>query len=230
MEHKGYYAIIPASVRYDRSIPHGAKLLYGEITALCNEKGFCWASNEYFAGLYQVSKTTVTNWINALIENGYVIRNIRYKDGSKEIDGRCLTIIEEVHKKTCRPSPRKFADPPQENLRDNNTFNNTTNNICAFFENLWELYPIKRGKGSVSKTQKEKLFKIGIDEMARAINRYITEQQANGTDIKYYKQGSTFFNSGYVDYLDENYAPITDEKQKTQTIEDLWGEFNAEQS
>ena len=60
---KSYYAIIPANVRYDKDLPANAKLLYGEITALCNEKGICWATNDYFAKLYDVSKTSISKWI-----------------------------------------------------------------------------------------------------------------------------------------------------------------------
>ena len=69
---KSYYAIIPANVRYDNELTPNAKLLYGEITALCNEKGYCWATNNYFAELYGVSKTSISKWIKQLIDKGYI--------------------------------------------------------------------------------------------------------------------------------------------------------------
>lgn len=127
MEHKGYYAIIPANVRYDKSLTPNAKLLYGEITALCNERGFCWASNEYFAKLYGVSKTSITKWINSLVDNGYVLRVMRYKEGSKEIEGRCLTTVNDPLNKSWVAPLTKVNDPTQQKLRDNNTINNTIN-------------------------------------------------------------------------------------------------------
>ncbi len=66
-----YYAIIPAEVRYAK-IPPNAKLLYGEITALCSKEGFCWASNEYFANLYEVSHKTISLWIRVLKYNNFI--------------------------------------------------------------------------------------------------------------------------------------------------------------
>lgn len=75
--------------------------------------------------------------------------------------------------------------------------------LDSFFERAWKLYPRKEGKGSVSKTQKKKLYDLG-DEFIRCIERYI--QKRNGKDPRYTQMGSTFFNSGYVDYLDINYG------------------------
>ena len=74
MEKPNYYAIIPANVRYDKSLTPSAKLLYGEITALSNKEKFCWASNKYFAELYEVSERNVQLWLKMLEDGGHIIR------------------------------------------------------------------------------------------------------------------------------------------------------------
>lgn len=143
---KNYFAIIPANVRYDQNLPANAKLLYGEITALCNEKGYCWASDKYFSDLYGVSKTTIQNWLKSLYENGYITKEIIYREGTKEILYRYIKIIPYPTQENLRPYPKDFEKPTQENLRDNNTFNNTannTNNMLAERAQISELYQQK---------------------------------------------------------------------------------------
>ncbi len=125
MDHKeepNYYAIIPANVRYDKRLIQGAKLLYGEITALSNQKGYCWASNNYFMKLYKVSRNTVQSWLKSLEVCGYISREVVYKEGSQEIDTRYIRI-------SGYPSPENLATPSPKNVTDNNTsFNTTVNN------------------------------------------------------------------------------------------------------
>jgi hypothetical protein len=87
----------------------------------------------------------------------------------------------------------------------NNILCISANKSDELFNELWREYPRKQGKGSVSQKQKEKLFHIGKEEMLRAINRYKQQIESEHTEQKYIKMGSTFFNSGYVDYLDANY-------------------------
>ena len=79
------------------------------------------------------------------------------------------------------------------------------------FEHVWFLYPRKKGKGSVSDTQKKKIHKIGIDEMTRCVERY--RKATTGTKEQFLQYGSTFFNSGYIDYLDENFNQKNSNKE-----------------
>lgn len=74
---------------------------------------------------------------------------------------------------------------------------------AEMFERLWSRYPRKKGKGSVSKSQKLKLYKLGEEELSRALDRFNAAMA--GRDTQYIPYGSTWFNTGYVDYLDENY-------------------------
>lgn len=83
------------------------------------------------------------------------------------------------------------------------------NNMCkadalTLFEQLWKMYPVKKGKGQVSDAKKVELLKIGYDEMSRAIKRY--QDGLKRDPWRKPQNGSTFFNSGYVDYLDENFV------------------------
>ena len=77
--------------------------------------------------------------------------------------------------------------------------------IDEFFEYIWSLYPVKKGKGQVSESKRKTLYNVGVDEMKRAIDRYLSELKKD--DWRKPQNGSTFFNSGYVDYLDENFEP-----------------------
>lgn len=81
----------------------------------------------------------------------------------------------------------------------------------ALFEKLWKQYPNKRGKGQVSVANKRRLLDNGYEQMTRAIDRYKADL-AKETWRKP-QNGSTFFNSGYVDYLDDNYAAPAQKQQ-----------------
>ena len=91
MEKPNYYAIIPAKVRYSNLKPN-AKLLYGEITALSGKTGYCFASNNYFAELYGVSKNTISRWISDLNKLGFINIEVE-RNEKKQVIKRKIGII-----------------------------------------------------------------------------------------------------------------------------------------
>ena len=110
-----YYAIIPADVRYSNLKPN-AKLLYGEITALSGKLGYCYASNNYFAELYGVSKNTVSRWISDLNKLGFINIEVE-RNEKKQVIKRRIGIIQKDVRANYKMS------------KENNTSNNNTSNI-----------------------------------------------------------------------------------------------------
>ena len=131
---RSYYAVIPANVRYDERLPMGARFLYGEITALCNERGYCWAGNKYFADLYKVTDRTIRTWISSLITNGYIVSDLVYRGESKEVEARYLKVTEVTPGRNLPTPPeenfrtpgKKLPEAMEKNFLDNNTTNNTS--------------------------------------------------------------------------------------------------------
>ena len=92
----GYYAIIPADVRYDDSIPPNAKLLYGEISALIGKDGYCYASNKYFSDVYGFAPETIARLVSRLEEAGYIRRELE-KDKSGKVERRRIYLSVSMH-------------------------------------------------------------------------------------------------------------------------------------
>lgn len=212
---KNYYAIIPANVRYDEKIRPNAKLLYGEITALCNEKGYCWASNQYFAKLYSVSKKSISTWINELVERGYITNELIYKEGTKEILHRYIRIVQ-------HPSEENFRTPMEEKVKDNNTsFNNTFNNtldIKNTVEQRSDLIPFKEiidylnqraGKNfKYAAAGNKKVIKARWNEGYRLTDfKQVIDEKCeewlNNDKMSQYIQPSTLFGNKFDQYLNQ---------------------------
>ena len=140
-QNKGYIAIIPAVVRYDKDLKPNEKLLFGEISALMDAKGFCWASNKYFAELYDVAVETVSRWITHLVKKGYVKSKIIYAEDGKTVLQRklwaVLPILDEcedpidekikgIDEKIKTPIDEKIKTPIDEKVKENVTSNELT--------------------------------------------------------------------------------------------------------
>jgi hypothetical protein len=154
MDKPSYYAILTADVRYDKTLKPLARLLFAEITALCNKEGYCWASNQYFADLYEVDKTTVSGWIGQLKTRGYLTVQLQYKEGSKQILNRYMKINGEGIDEIINTPFRKDVDPIDQKTKVNtktNTKTNITVNNVDDFDAFWKFYPRKASKDAARK-------------------------------------------------------------------------------
>lgn len=106
---------------------------------------------------------------------------------------------------TTESTQKKNLKNDKKNYKNNNIAH-TDAAAEELFDKLWVLYPAKKGRGQVSLSAKKRLLEVGFDEMSRAVDRYKTELEKD-SDWRKPQYGSTFFNSGYIDYLDANYVP-----------------------
>lgn len=190
-EKKSYFAIIPADVRYDDELSANAKLLYGEITALCNEKGYCWASNDYFSQLYSKSRITVSRWISELIQKGYINSEISKEDGNMRMLTPLLT-------KTIIPIIKNDNTPIIKNDKQNNTIiNNTLNNNSYIYS-------------SNSRDKNKKKF---IPPTIEEVREYAKSRNSNVDVQKFYDYYSV------AKWHDKDGKPVKNWKQRLITWE-----------
>lgn len=92
MEKPNYYSILPAEVRYNENLTANEKLLYSEITALTGKTGECWATNEYFSKLYNITIPSISRMIRHLKENNLIDYVLIKNEENNTIEKRIITL------------------------------------------------------------------------------------------------------------------------------------------
>ena len=201
-QHPNYYAIIPADVRYDADLPPLAKLLYGELTALCDSRGFCWASNRYFADLFKVTENTIQNHIGSLVKRWYIRREVVRDERNTVIERRIYAgtfVVIPSPKKFGEGSPKNFGEPPPKNLGYINTSNINNppivpNGDGADFDSFWKSYPKKVGKKAAMKAFRR--VKVPVETLLQAIDRQKCSDQWSRDSGRYIPNPATWLNQG----------------------------------
>lgn len=187
-------------------------------TSLCHDKvkGIAYSNNIDITVLQQIIDTAIAEglfdsdgvkfWSESLRRRKDIYRQSKQqksdagKKGMAKRWGYNNTVITEDNEDITKHNKGKERKGKEKNNSTSLTQTEDTKTYNENFERIWNLYPNKVGKGRVSDSKKKELYKLG-DEIDRCIRRYVETKE----DWKAYQNGSTFFNSGYIDYTDENF-------------------------
>lgn len=243
-----YYAIIPATVRYDDRLSASAKLLYGELTALSGTDGYCWPGNKYLQDVYGVSRQAIQNWLSTLEKQGYIKRITTRVPGSNRVDRRYIQIVDHPSKEKCTskdflapPSKEKCTPPSKEKFTGiiTSSINTSSNKNRAKpdaptgpslrdrFETLWKLYPKKKNKGDAFQGYQQAIADGVTDEkIKQGILNYLAEIKAQETIPRFIKHGNKWFNQRRWndDYDTKPHAPKKPPKGTVRETVPDWGQ------
>jgi len=168
------WGIIPNKILHDKNISAFAKILYCEISSLCSQKGFCWASNFYLAEKFGKSKTTISGTLTQL-EPYLIFRN--RASGLRKIYVHSLN--KDIPKRKFKGNIKENCKGNlKENCKHNNTIinnkdNNISNKVAGMIKHFEKL-DAKNRRYYGNKTQREAceflLEEHGFDKVEKIID------------------------------------------------------------
>lgn len=213
-----------------------SRLLFIGIWNFCDDVGVCRATSGFLRSqIFQHDEIDLKKVASLLkeLEEACLISIIEYYGESYLMVKNFLK-----HQKIDRPSKIKFIDLDRDKLVE--LFNSSSHrrvivepsstnikrskvklSISDFpefdFEEVWRLYPIKKGKEAALKSFKRSV-KTGDDfnNLKTAISNYSKECIEKHTEKKFIKHGSTFFNC-WTEYLESDISPLEAEKNSILT-------------
>ena len=159
----------------------------------------------------EIKVKQVESWLNELVKSGLLFAYVA-EDGKKYVQFTKWAKHQQIRAKKSK-YPLFDSTCNQLIADDSNSCRNpiqyeiqsisaqSADEIESCFLALWDLYPKKAGKSSVSKKAKVALYKAGFDVVADAIENYKAQIQRENRDMQYVKNGSTFFNGAWEEFV-----------------------------
>lgn len=126
-----FFTVIPYHVLTAKKLPDKAKILYGLISNLINEEGFCYATNGYFAETLDCSESAISKNITELSDYGFI--RVQIDRDEKGTWRKLYLCIEKKEAQKILPGDGKIDDRglnilPGGVVKNCDTKDNLTNN------------------------------------------------------------------------------------------------------
>lgn len=236
--YKNGYGIIPQSVMRDKSISTGAKALYAYICSFAGKGQTAFPGFELICNELSITKNTMYSYRKELKDKN-LLEITKERNGKKYTNNIYRIVINPQNLNSSKIEPTKKEDvqeskgnsrswtsqnlggsknEPFKNVEANNN-NIINNNIYSAnketIEEIWSMYPNKKGKTKSLEYISKILKKISADELKRCVLRY--SKEVRGKEKQFILNGSTFFHTRYADYLDCEYEDTNTESKDKPT-------------
>lgn len=200
------------------SLSMGAEILFYHLMVKVDDFGVYFGNEQIIKNTCfplkssEIKVKQVESWLNELVKAGLLFAYVA-EDGKKYVQFTKWAKHQQIRAKKSK-YPLFDSTCNQLLADDDNSCRNpiqyeiqsisaqSADEIESCFLALWELYPKKAGKSGVSKKAKAELHKAGFDVVSSAIENYKAEIQRENRDMQYVKNGSTFFNGAWKDYIE----------------------------
>ena len=198
----------------------GAEILFYHLIVKADDYGVYFGNEQIIKNTCfplkssEIKLKQVASWLNELIKAGLIFAYVA-EDGKKYIQFVKWSKHQQIRAKkskyplfdsTCNQviadDGNSCRNPIQYEIQSESA--QSADEIESCFLALWELYPKKVDKSAVSKKAKAALYKAGFDVVSAAIENYKAKIERENRDIQYVKNGSTFFNGAWRDYVVED--------------------------
>ena len=143
------------------------------ISSLCAEKGYCYASNQYLANLFDITEVSVSSKISKLEKKGYI--KVDYKKRG------CQVVSREIRLKNILIHDLKsFESTIKNNFKENNISNNITSN-----KNIYNIYGTYKRIKLTEKEYKKLVDDFGEEFIKKQIELLDEYVESNNNKNKY---------------------------------------------
>ncbi len=130
-------------------------------------------------------------------------------------DNSLITELEGCYK-TVITKDNKGKESKVNEIKKDNTL---APQVIEFFESCWSMLIQKKGKGKVSNRSKLRAYELG-DEFIECIKRFNKDMKSK--EQQFVPHGSTFFNSGYLDYINQQPIQSTPDEEFKVIRKETW--------